>query len=164
MDSSMFRRALRLGPVCLLLLLAGLAAAQELPPMAVQPNILPGKHKLFVTLGNKTAMGMDTVKVTVVSRSGETAFGALPTLNPYQWQTLAGDVPSDEGVVIVEYVLNDKPQKVSAAFGVVAATNSGAPLYGSHELPPAAWLAGAALLGAVVTLAGAALGRRGAAH
>jgi hypothetical protein len=158
------RRCVPLGPMFLVLLCAAMVSAQEMPPMSVQPNLVPdgGKYKLFLTLGNRTALGMDTVKVTVVTSSGEAAFGTLPTLNPNQWQTLTGDVSDDDGVVVVEYVANDKPQKVSAKLSQPVAApgpaGSGSPTRG---MPPAAWLAGAALLGAIVTLAGATIGRRG---
>lgn len=158
MDSSTMRRALRPGLICLSLLFATLAAAQELQPMAVQPSLAPaggGRHKLYVTLGNRTNLGMDNVKVTVVTSGGETQFGALTTLNPYQWQTVNGTVDSDEGVVITEYVFNDKAQRLSVAL------NAGGVAGAGRGMPPLLWLGGAALLGAFVTLAGAAVGRRG---
>jgi len=124
--------------------------------MAVQPSLLPasgGKHKLLLTLGNRTNLGMDTVKVTIVSNGGDTTFGAIPTLNPYQWQTLTGSVDDADAVAVVEYILNDKPQKVSVALN---AAGSG----GSRGMPSLLWLGGAALVGALVALAGAAVGRR----
>jgi hypothetical protein len=159
------RRCVRLGPMFLVLLFAAMVSAQEIPPMSVQPNLVPAggsKYKLYLTLGNRTPLGMDTVKVTVVTSSGEAAFGTLPTLNPNQWQTLTGDVSDDDGVVVVEYVANDKPQKVSVKLSQPVAApgpaGTGSPTRG---IPPAAWLAGAALLGAIVTLAGATIGRRG---
>ena len=167
MDSSSLRRFVRFVPICLVLLLATAAAAQEIPPMSVQPNLLSegsGKYKLYLTLGNRTMLGMDTVKVTVVTSSGEAAFGTLPTINPNQWQTISGDVADDEGVVIVEYVANDKPQKVSARLSQPMAGAPAGPMSPARGMPPAAWLAGAALLGAVVTLAGATIGRRGASR
>jgi hypothetical protein len=160
------RRCVRVGPMFLVLLFAAMVSAQEIPPMSVQPNLVPAggsKYRLFLTLGNRTALGMDTVKVTVVTSSGEAAFGTLPTLNPNQWQTLTGDVSDDDGVVVVEYVANDKPQKVSVKLSEAVAApgpagTGGGPMRG---MPSATWLAGAALLGAVVTLAGATIGRRG---
>src|SRR4051812_49569228 len=104
MMSSIVRRFVRISPIFLALLFAAVVSAQEIPPMSVQPNLVPdgGKYKLFLTLGNRTALGMDTVKVTVVTSSGEAAFGTLPTLNPNQWQTLTGEVSDDDGVVVVE--------------------------------------------------------------
>ena len=133
--------------------------------MSVQPSLLPqggGKYKLFVTIGNRTAMGMDTVKVMVATEGGEANFATLPTLNPNQWQTLSGTISDDDGVVVVEYVANDKPQKVSARIGQPAAQSApGGPMSPARGMPSAVWLAGAALLGAVVTLAGATIGRRG---
>jgi hypothetical protein len=163
MRSSAMRRLLRLAFLCLLLG-AAMAAAQELPPMAVQPSVLAasgGKHKVFVTLGNRTALGMDTVKLTVVSNSGESKFGELPELNPYQWLTVSGTAPDDDSqVLVVEYVLNDKPQKVSMMLSESAAAPASPLSAPARNLPSALWLGGAALLGAMVTLAGAAVGRR----
>ena len=139
--------------------------------MSVQPNMLPaksGKHRVLVTMGNRTPMGMDTIKLTVESNGGSAKFGELPTINPYQWQTLEGTVSDDDGqVLVVEYILNDKPQKLAVALtaGVPAGGGSGnltaVPRGG---IPSVLWLGGAALLGALVTLAGATAGRRGAAR
>jgi hypothetical protein len=158
MDSSMMRRVLHLGPLCLLLFFAVVGAAQELPPMAVQASLLPasgGQHKLYLTLGNRTNLGMDTVKVTIVSNGGESVFGTIPTLNPYQWQTMSGAVSDADSVAVVEYILNDKPQKLSVPL------NSGGSSGFGRGMPSLLWLGGAALLGAFLATAGAAAGRRG---
>jgi len=168
MDMSMKRRLVRLGPICLLLLAATVAAAQELPPMSVQPSVLPvkgGKHKVLVTLGNRTPMGMDTIKLSIESNGGSAKFAELQTINPYQWQTVTGTVADDDGeVLVVEYILNDKPQKVAILLSETQpATNGGGNMPAQRGMPPALWLGGAALLGAMVTLAGAATARRGGA-
>lgn len=168
MDTSTMRRWVRLGPICLLLLAA--AAAQELPPIAVQPSVLPaksGKHKVLVTLGNRTPMGMDTIKLTVESNGASARFGEIPTINPFQWQTIEGTVRDDDGqVLVVEYILNDKPQKVALMLSeaLPPTTGGGAMPVQRGGMPSALWLGGAALLGAMVTLAGAAAGRRGASR
>lgn len=165
MNPSIVRRFVRMVPIFFVLLFAGVVSAQEILPMSVVPNVVPGggsKHKLFLTLGNRNVIGMDTLKIKVVTSSGEANFATLETLNPSQWQTLSGDIADDDGVVVVEYVANDKPQKVSVRLGQPGqAAGVAGPISSARGMPSAAWLAGAALLGAIVTLAGATIGRRG---
>ncbi|MBI2678466.1 MAG: hypothetical protein HYX28_06765 [Candidatus Koribacter versatilis] len=165
MNPSIVRRFVRMVPIFFVLVFASVVSAQEILPMSVVPNVVPGggsKHKLFLTLGNRNIIGMDTLKIKVVTASGEANFATLETLNPSQWQTLSGDIADDDGVVVVEYVANDKPQKVSVRLGQpTAAVGAPGPISSTRGMPSAAWLAGAALLGAIVTLAGATIGRRG---
>ncbi|MDP9268423.1 MAG: hypothetical protein M3P27_08890 [Acidobacteriota bacterium] len=170
MDTSTMQRLARVGPICLLMLAAAVAAAQEVPPMVVQPNVLPakgGKHKVLVTLGNRTPTGMDTVKLTVESNGASAKFGEVATINPYQWQTIEGTVADDDGqVLVVEYILNDKPQKLAVMLNEPQppTTSGGGNMPAQRGMPPALWLGAAALLGAMVTLAGAAAGRRGSSR
>lgn len=165
MNPSIVRRFVRMGPIVFALFFVAGLSAQEILPMSVVPNVVPGggsKHKLFLTLGNRNAVGMDSLKITVVTSSGEAGFAKLETLNPSQWQTLSGDIADDDGVVVVEYVANDKPQKVSVRLAQPAqAAGAAGPISSARGMPSAGWLAGAALLGAIVTLAGATIGRRG---
>jgi hypothetical protein len=163
MNSNLLWRALRLGLISLVFCFTMTAAAQEVLPMAVQPSVVVdgGKRTLYLTLGNRNNLGMDTVKVTAVGGSGDAKVAELPTLNPYQWQTVTGALPNDAQAVVVEYVCNDKPQKLSVSlFPIGAGTNAVFMPMQSNAMPPLIWLGGALLLGAFVGIAGAAIGKR----
>jgi hypothetical protein len=165
MDLRTLWRALRLGLISLVFGFTLAAGAQEVLPMAVQPSVVAsgGKRMLYLTLGNRNNLGMDTIKITAVGGS-DAKFGELPTLNPYQWQTVSGALPNDAQAVVVEYVCNDKPQKLSVSLVPAGTSSVGMlmPISSGGGMPSLMWLGGALLIGAFVGIAGAAVGKRSA--
>ena len=161
MDSRTLWRVLRLGLASLMFCFTLTAGAQEVLPMAVQASVVTGggKRTLYLTLGNRNNLGMDTIKVTAVGGSGDAKVAELTTLNPYQWQTVTGPLPNDAQAVVVEYVCNDKPQKLSVSL-LTPSSGGGSIVMAPSEMPSLMWLGGALLIGAFVGIAGAAVGKR----